>query len=124
MEYEMVGVIGAGVMGTGVAQNLAQVTRYLASVSASTPQPEVHLKPHRLAKYDTVAKILAIAQRLGVGLVSRVESTRGFGDRQDVQVEFVGDGLERRQPLRGMRVSREEQSAGLVHGQEQGCTLS
>lgn len=49
-----------------VTQNLAQVTRYLASVAASTPQPEVHLKPHRLAKYDTVAKILAIAQRLGV----------------------------------------------------------
>lgn len=49
-----------------VTQNLAQVTRYLASVSASQPQPEVHLRPHRLAKYDTVAKILAIAQRLGV----------------------------------------------------------
>jgi len=49
-----------------VTQNLAQVTRYLASVSAGQPQPEVHLRPHRLAKYDTVAKILAIAQRLGV----------------------------------------------------------
>ncbi|MGE4062035.1 MAG: ExbD/TolR family protein [Rhodospirillaceae bacterium] len=47
-------------------QNLAQVTRYLAAVSAGQPQPEVHLRPHRLAKYDTVAKILAIAQRLGV----------------------------------------------------------
>lgn len=49
-----------------VTQNLAQVTRYLASVSAGNPQPEVHLRPHRLAKYDTVAKILAISQRLGV----------------------------------------------------------
>jgi biopolymer transport protein ExbD len=49
-----------------VTQNLAQVTRYLASVGAAQPQPEVHLRPHRLAKYDTVAKILAIAQRLGV----------------------------------------------------------
>ena len=49
-----------------VTQNLAQVTRYLAAVSAGQPQPEVHLRPHRLAKYDTVAKILAIAQRLGV----------------------------------------------------------
>jgi len=49
-----------------VTQNLAQVTRYLASVAAGQPQPEVHLRPHRLAKYDTVAKILAIAQRLGV----------------------------------------------------------
>jgi len=49
-----------------VTQNLAQVTRYLAAVSAGVPQPEVHLRPHRLAKYDTVAKVLAIAQRLGV----------------------------------------------------------
>ena len=49
-----------------VTQNLAQVTRYLAAVAASQPQPEVHLRPHRLAKYDTVAKIMAIAQRLGV----------------------------------------------------------
>lgn len=49
-----------------VTQDLPQVTRYLASVAASQPQPEVHLRPHRLAKYDTVAKILAIAQRLGV----------------------------------------------------------
>jgi biopolymer transport protein ExbD len=49
-----------------VTQNIAQVTRYLASVGAAQPQPEVHLRPHRLAKYDTVAKILAIAQRLGV----------------------------------------------------------
>jgi biopolymer transport protein ExbD len=49
-----------------VTQNLAQVTRYLASVAVGVPQPEVHLRPHRLAKYDTVAKILAISQRLGV----------------------------------------------------------
>ena len=40
--------------------------KYLASVAATSPQPEVHLRPNRLAKYDTVAKILAIAQRLGV----------------------------------------------------------
>jgi biopolymer transport protein ExbD len=29
-------------------------------------QDEVHLHPDRLAKYDTVAKVLAAAQRLGV----------------------------------------------------------
>lgn len=29
-------------------------------------QDEIHLRPNRLAKYDTVAKILAAAQRLGV----------------------------------------------------------
>jgi len=40
--------------------------RYLASSAASNPQPEIHLRPNRLAKYDTVAKILANAQRIGV----------------------------------------------------------
>ena len=29
-------------------------------------QPEIHLNPDRLAKYDTVAMVLADAQRLGV----------------------------------------------------------
>jgi biopolymer transport protein ExbD len=29
-------------------------------------QPEIHLNPNRLAKYDIVAKVLADAQRLGV----------------------------------------------------------
>src|SRR5208282_1421396 len=29
-------------------------------------QDEIHLEPNRLAKYDTVAKVLADAQRLGV----------------------------------------------------------
>jgi biopolymer transport protein ExbD len=49
-----------------VTESLDQVVRYLASVAAANPQPEIHLRPHRLAKYDTVAKILANAQRLGV----------------------------------------------------------
>lgn len=35
-------------------------------VAATEPQPEVHLKPNRLVKYDYVAKVLASAQRLGV----------------------------------------------------------
>jgi biopolymer transport protein ExbD len=40
--------------------------KYLASSAATNPQPEIHLRPNRLAKYDTVAKILAWAQRIGV----------------------------------------------------------
>ena len=60
-----------------VTQNLAQVTRYLASVSVGNPQPEVHLRPHRLAKYDTVAKILG-KQRIYRGVDGMVtnESVR------------------------------------------------
>jgi biopolymer transport protein ExbD len=49
-----------------IVQDLDQMIRYLAQSAAASPQPEIHLRPNRLAKYDNVAKILAIAQRLGV----------------------------------------------------------
>jgi len=49
-----------------VVESMDQLARYLASVSAKSVQDEVHLRPNRLAKYDTVAKVMAIAQRLGV----------------------------------------------------------
>ena len=39
---------------------------YLSQAAHKIPMPEVHLKPHKLAKYDSVAKVLATAQRLGV----------------------------------------------------------
>jgi biopolymer transport protein ExbD len=39
---------------------------YLQSAASDDPQPEIHLQPNRLAKYDAVAKVLADAQRLGV----------------------------------------------------------
>ncbi len=40
--------------------------KYLAASSQQEPQPEIHLRPNRLAKYDTVARILGVAQRLGL----------------------------------------------------------
>lgn len=39
---------------------------FLVNAANKDPQPEVHLKPNRLAKYDHVARVLASAQRLGV----------------------------------------------------------
>lgn len=39
---------------------------YLRSAARAEPRPEIHLKPNKLAKYDSVAKVLATAQRLGV----------------------------------------------------------
>ena len=39
---------------------------YFEDAAKKDPQPEIHLNPHRLAKYDAVAKVLADAQRLGV----------------------------------------------------------
>lgn len=39
---------------------------YLSQAAVAEPRPEIHLKPNKLAKYDSVAKVLATAQRLGV----------------------------------------------------------
>ena len=39
---------------------------YFQDASTKDPQPEIHLNPNKLAKYDVVAKVLADAQRLGV----------------------------------------------------------
>jgi len=43
-----------------------QLQGYLRSAARAEPRPEIHLKPNKLAKYDSVAKVLATAQRLGV----------------------------------------------------------
>jgi biopolymer transport protein ExbD len=44
----------------------AQLDLFLQQTASKVPQPEVHLRPNRLAKYDAVARTLADAQRLGV----------------------------------------------------------
>ena len=38
----------------------------LRSVAVTEPQPELHIRPDRAAKYEVVASVLAAAQRLGV----------------------------------------------------------
>ena len=43
-----------------------QLDQFLQQTASKVPQPEVHLRPNRLAKYDAVARTLADAQRLGV----------------------------------------------------------
>ncbi len=43
-----------------------QLDAYFYEWAAQPEQPEIHLNPNRLAKYDTVAKILADAQRRGI----------------------------------------------------------
>lgn len=43
-----------------------QLVSYLRSAAAKDPQPELHLRPNKLTKYDVVAKVLATAQRVGV----------------------------------------------------------
>jgi biopolymer transport protein ExbD len=48
--------------GTAVA-GVEVVERYFRVESQKDPQPELHLRPDKRAKYDTVAKVLASAQR-------------------------------------------------------------
>ncbi len=49
-----------------VVANERQLQGYFLNVSAQPVQPEIHLRPNRLCKYDYVARVLAVAQRLGV----------------------------------------------------------
>lgn len=46
--------------------NTGLLDEHFKAAAAREPQPEIHLKPNRLVKYDFVAKVLASAQRLGI----------------------------------------------------------
>jgi biopolymer transport protein ExbD len=51
----------------------------LAAVAAQATQPEVHLRPDKLATYGAVAAVMASAQRLGVtkfGLIGNEQFAR------------------------------------------------
>jgi biopolymer transport protein ExbD len=47
----------------GTPVTLQQLDGYFASESTKDPQPEIHLSPDGMAKYDVVAQVLASAQR-------------------------------------------------------------
>ncbi len=49
-----------------VVPNERTLQGYLIDTAGREPQPEIHLRPNRLVKYDVVARVLAMAQRLGV----------------------------------------------------------
>src|SRR5262249_14757642 len=53
---------------------------YLIQAAKADPQPEIHLKPNRLAKYDDVARVLADAQRLGVTKIGFI-GTEEYGQQ-------------------------------------------
>jgi biopolymer transport protein ExbD len=46
--------------------NRAALEEKLAGAAAQAVQPEVHLRPNKLAEYKEVAMVMAAAQRLGV----------------------------------------------------------
>lgn len=53
------------VLWNGVPVDRATMNAYFADASKKEPQPEIHVSPNRLAKYDAVARVLADAQRQG-----------------------------------------------------------
>jgi biopolymer transport protein ExbD len=54
------------VIWNGSLVKLEDLEGYFRSESAKSPQPELHVRPDRRADYDTVAKVLALAQRNGM----------------------------------------------------------
>ena len=47
----------------GTQVQLSTLEDYFRAEASKNPQPELHVRPDRRASYDTVAKVLAIAQR-------------------------------------------------------------
>ena len=57
----------------------AELERRLAEQAARAVQPELHLRPDRMARYETVARVLAAAQRSGltrIGIVGTEQFAR------------------------------------------------
>jgi biopolymer transport protein ExbD len=62
-----------------VVPNRAELEAKLMDAAARPVQPEVHLRPNKLAEYKDVAAVMASAQRLGVtklGLVGNEQFVR------------------------------------------------
>jgi biopolymer transport protein ExbD len=55
-----------------IVPDRATLEAKLAQVAAEPDQPEVHLRPNKLVEYETVAMIMASAQRLGVTKIGLV----------------------------------------------------
>ena len=49
-----------------VVPDRASLEEKLSEIARLDPQPELHIRPDKRAKYDVVAAVLASAQRLGV----------------------------------------------------------
>jgi biopolymer transport protein ExbD len=54
------------VIWNGNVVQLDQLEGYFRTEAAKPVQPELHVRPDRRANYDTVAKVLALAQRNGM----------------------------------------------------------
>ncbi len=51
-----------------------ELQQKVQAAAAQPVQPEIHLRPNRLAKYEVVANVLATSQRLGLTKIGVVGS--------------------------------------------------
>ncbi|GLR14257.1 biopolymer transporter ExbD [Chitinimonas viridis] len=56
----------------GIVTDRATLEAKLREYAAQPEQPEVHLRPNKLAPYKTVAGVMAAAQRLGVTKIGMI----------------------------------------------------
>ena len=69
-------VVWNGNVVPGTPGNMDTLEQYFRASAQQNPQPEIHLRPDRHAKYDVVAKVLAAAQRnhmVKIGFVNMTE---------------------------------------------------
>ena len=62
-----------------VLENRGELEPRLRAAASQAVQPEVHLRPNKLAKYEHVALVMASAQRLGItklGLIGQEQFIR------------------------------------------------
>jgi len=64
-----------------LVDSFSTLEHYLRTTANQTTQPKVHINANRHARYDTVAKVLAAAQRNGIQRLGFVEQER-FAQRQ------------------------------------------
>jgi biopolymer transport protein ExbD len=67
------------VVWNGLVVTLGELEQRFVPEAAKDPQPEIHLRPDRRAKYDVVAKVLATAQRNHMTKIGFV-NTAEFGE--------------------------------------------
>lgn len=68
------------VVWNGTLVQLDQLEAYFRVEAAKNPQPELHVRPERRANYDTVAKVLALAQRNGMQRIGFVGNEQFMGE--------------------------------------------
>jgi biopolymer transport protein ExbD len=64
----------------GNVVSLDQLEVYFRGEARRNPQPELHVRPDRRAAYDTVAKVLALAQRNGMKRIGFVGNEQFMGE--------------------------------------------